>query len=210
MLKDAFTRLVQRHTDNGNAGIIWLELEKAYNAKGRYYHNLSHLENMYAHLLEVKEDVTDWDTLLFSLFYHDVVYNASRKDNEERSAALAVKRLTEIQYPESKTQLCATQIIATKYYEISENADTNLLTDADLSILGASRESYLQYCKNIRKEYSIYPDFLYNPSRKKVLVHFLEMEYIFKTQHFQQKFETRARENIAHEISLLQNLTLPM
>jgi predicted metal-dependent HD superfamily phosphohydrolase len=39
--------------------------------------------------------------------------------------------------------------------------------DADLSILGKDLDTYLAYTKMIRKEYSIYPDFLYKPGRKK-------------------------------------------
>jgi predicted metal-dependent HD superfamily phosphohydrolase len=203
-LKALYTSLALRYNTNENlAEELWQELEKAYGAKGRHYHNLIHLENMYAQLLEVKEHIADWDTLLFSLFYHDVIYNASKKDNEEKSAALAVKRLTEIQYPENKMQLCFEQIMATKKHEASSDPDTNYFIDADLSILGTSRENYLEYCKNIRKEYSIYPDFLYNPGRKKALVHFLEMRQIFKTPHFQEKYEADARENITYEITLL-------
>ncbi|MFP9099086.1 hypothetical protein ACLI09_08530 [Flavobacterium sp. RHBU_24] len=204
MLKEIFICLVQQHTDNGStAEIFWQELEKAYSAKGRHYHNLTHLENMYAELIGVKHEIADWDTLMLSLFYHDAVYNASKKDNEEKSAALAIKRLAEIQYPENKKQLCFEQIMATKRHDLSSDADTNYLIDADLAILGTSLESYLQYSKNIRNEYSIYPDFLYNPGRKKALAHFLDMEYIFKTPYFQEKYETTARQNIAFEITLL-------
>ncbi len=47
--------------------------------------------------------------------------------------------------------------------------DINYLLDADLSVLGKDRETYLVYTQMIRKEYSIYPDFLYKPGRKKFL-----------------------------------------
>ena len=55
----------------------------------------------------------------------------------------------------------------------------------------------------IRKEYSIYPDFLYNPGRKKALEHFLEHKFIFQTEEFRTQYETKARENIKREIELL-------
>lgn len=204
MLNDVFINLVLRHSDNSNAALVlWQEIEKAYTTKGRHYHNLTHLENMYAQLLDVKQHIADWDTLLFSLFYHDVVYNAAKKDNEEKSAALAVKRLTEINYPAEKTVLCFAQIIATKKHGESTEADTNFFTDADLSILGAPLAQYEAYGAAVRKEYSIYPDFLYKPGRKKALQHFLEMGHIYKTTHFQEKLEAGARANIAYEIAKL-------
>lgn len=55
------------------------------------------------------------------------------------------------------------------------------------------------YTKQIRKEYSIYPDFLYKPGRKKVLEHFLQLENIFKTDYFKTKYEVQARKNIESE-----------
>ncbi|MDX2245424.1 MAG: hypothetical protein SF052_01505 [Bacteroidia bacterium] len=83
---------------------------------------------------------------------------------------------------------------------MSPDNDTNLFTDADLSILGQKREIYHAYSTNVRKEYAIYPDILYNPGRKKVLQHFLAMEQIFKTPHFQEKYEAQARANLEEEL----------
>lgn len=80
---------------------------------------------------------------------------------------------------------------------------TNYLLDVDLSVLGKDTQTYLGYTKQIRKEYSIYPDFLYNLGRKKVLQHFLELENIFKTEDFRDKYESQARKNIEFEISIL-------
>ncbi len=61
--------------------------------------------------------------------------------------------------------------------------------DADLSILGQDLEIYLGYTREIRKEYSIYPDVLYKPGRKKVLRYFLDLESIFKTDYSKEKYE---------------------
>jgi predicted metal-dependent HD superfamily phosphohydrolase len=93
-------------------------------------------------------------------------------------------------------------ILATKEHQRSDD-ETNLFTDADLSVLGADRETYLLYVQQIRAEYSIYPDILYNPGRKKVLEHFLNMENIFKTNEFRTKYESAARKNLEAEIRLL-------
>lgn len=95
------------------------------------------------------------------------------------------------------------QILATKSHKKSDDEDTNFLLDADLSILGKSPQVYLEYTKQIRKEYSIYPDFLYKPGRKKVLQHFLALENIFKTEYFKNKYESQARENIEFELRSL-------
>jgi predicted metal-dependent HD superfamily phosphohydrolase len=94
-------------------------------------------------------------------------------------------------------------IIATNGHEVSQNVDVNYFTDADLSILGAPPAEYEQYTKDVRKEYSIYPDILYKPGRKKVLKHFMEMPTLFKTEFFRNRLESQARSNIAWEMEAL-------
>ena len=57
--------------------------------------------------------------------------------------------------------------------------------------------------KNIRKEYAIYPDMLYNPGRKKVLQHFLTMDTIYKTAVYRDRYEQKAKENLQRELELI-------
>ena len=182
---------------------LWNEIEGAYSGKKRYYHNLQHLENMLRELSSCKSSIADYDTMIFALVYHDIVYKATAKDNEEKSADIAAKRLLEINYPIDKIELCRAHILATKSHHITSYNDINLFTDADLAILGYDWPYYTEYFKQVRKEYAIYPDFLYNPGRKKVLEHFLAMDSIFKTVIFKNKYEAVARLNIEKELALL-------
>jgi predicted metal-dependent HD superfamily phosphohydrolase len=182
---------------------LWEEIEAQYSEKGRHYHNLLHLENMFSELEEVKTNIVDFTSVSFSVFYHDIIYNASSKSNEEKSALKAKERLAELDLSQDTITVIYGQILATKLHQKSENEDTNYLLDADLSILGKNFEDYLAYTRMIRKEYSIYPDLLYKPGRKKVLKHFLELDSIFKTDYFKKKYEVQARSNIAAEIQLL-------
>ena len=204
MLKNIFIDLVKKfEIDDFKIGKLWVEIEKNYSNKKRFYHNLSHLDNLYLELLNVKNEIEDWDTLLFTLFYHDIIYKATSKENEEKSAELAKLRLNEIGFEEVKIKKCFEQILATKLHESSLNKDTNIFTDADLSILGQDWDLYSQYYKNVRKEYSVYPDFLYNPGRKKVLEHFITMPRIFKTDLFFERFEKKAKINLEKELLVL-------
>lgn len=204
MLKNIFISLVNKYaSDPTIAEKLWADIEKQYTSPKRYYHNLQHLQNMYTQLEECREQLLDWDTVMFSLFYHDIIYKATSKDNEEKSALAAIKALTAINYPKDKMRLCGEQILATKSHSLSPDNDTNLFTDADLSILGSDWDNYLEYNRQVRREYTIYPDLMYNPGRKKALQHFLDMENIFKTTHFKQNFEHQARTNLVAEIALI-------
>ncbi|REC76769.1 hypothetical protein DRF60_12805 [Chryseobacterium elymi] len=203
-LKGNFTDLCLHFTkDRSLIENLWHEIEKKYSRKNRYYHDLFHLQNMFMELESVKNRIEDFFTLSFSVFYHDVIYDASSKSNEERSASYAAERLHKMGLPQTIISKIEDQILATKSHQKSDDADTNYLLDADLSILGKDSVIYFDYTRKIRKEYALYPDLLYKPGRKKVLKHFLELESIFKTEHFKDKYEQQARENLAAELKLL-------
>jgi predicted metal-dependent HD superfamily phosphohydrolase len=203
-LKNQFDQLCSLFTEDQQLiNSLWKEIETKYSEKGRHYHNLLHLENMFSELKMVKSNISDFTAISFSVFYHDIIYDATSKTNEEKSAAKAEKRLAGLHLDKNKISIISEQILATKSHQRSDHEDTNYLLDADLSVLGKDFKTYLEYTQNIRKEYSIYPDFLYKPGRKKVLKHFLELESIFKTDYFKQKYEAQAKENIAGELQLL-------
>lgn len=205
MLTDTFLQLVSRYIkDHELANNLWLEVFTKYSEPKRQYHTIAHLEAMVSDLKEVKDQIADWDVVLFAVFYHDIIYKATSSSNEEDSAQLAKERLNEIGFPAEKIAKCAAMIMATKKHELSEDSDTNYLTDADLGILGKSSEDYQKYTEQIREEYSIYPDFMYTSGRKKALQHFLQMESIYKTGHFGKKYEAKAKANIQNELEELQ------
>ena len=182
---------------------LWAEIEKQYSHRSRRYHTLRHLEKMTAELEGVKEQIEDFEAIVFAIVYHDVVYKATKKDNEEKSAELARKRLTSLSYSSQAVERVAGHILATKSHHKSADNDTNLFTDADLSVLGAPWEAYQEYYQQIRKEYAIYPHLLYKPGRRKVLQHFLDLPAIFKTEAFHTRYEGQARENLFRELEML-------
>ncbi|MFZ4927531.1 hypothetical protein [Chryseobacterium sp. Mn2064] len=203
-LKDHFVQLCSPFTQN-QAFIfsLWKEIETKYAEKGRHYHNLLHLSSMFTELEEVKDQIINFPAISFAVFYHDIIYDATSKSNEEKSALTAEKRLKELGLATHEITLISEEILATKHHQKSDNGDINYLLDADLSILGKDWSIYSNYTQNIRKEYSIYPDLLYKPGRKKVLNHFLDRESIFKTDYFKEQYEEQAKKNIDAELSLL-------
>lgn len=205
MLHDCFLQLLSGYTtDARQTDELWREIKAHYTGKNRYYHTLDHLEHMYQQLRSCQTLIEDWDTVLFSLFYHDIVYNPLQQDNEEQSAALAAQRLQALSYPEQKIARCWTQILATKRHQQEADTDANYFTDADLSVLGSSWDLYSQYATNVRKEYAVYPDLIYKKGRASVLQHFLQMERIYKTPYFYEHFEEQARQNLLAELKQLQ------
>jgi predicted metal-dependent HD superfamily phosphohydrolase len=118
---------------------------------------------------------------------------------------MADEMMAELNINPDKIKKVHEYILATKTHSGPADSDLSFFIDLDLSILGSSAETYNNYCKNVRKEYTWVPDMLYKPGRMKVLQHFLNMEKIFKTEVFYNLFETKARENLRAEIDAIDN-----
>ncbi len=182
---------------------LWSEIQTYHSAVNRFYHNLHHLVFMLEKAESFKRNIICFDTFLFSIFYHDIIYDINRQDNEYQSSLKARECMTNLGVPEEQISKCMDQILATKDHEERKDPDTNLFTDIDLAILGEEWNVYEDYTKKIRLEYSIYPGDIYNSGRINVLKHFLDMEKIYKTSEFYNRCEKRARVNLEKEIELL-------
>ncbi|WP_128331739.1 hypothetical protein [Apibacter sp. HY039] len=179
---------------------LWVEIITKYSSPKRHYHTLTHVNHLIKELSEVKNQFSDWPIVVLSAFYHDFIYDTLRKNNEEKSANAARKKLILLGCSPEKIINCYNLILATQHHNDKGNNEINYFTDADLAILGSNEHLYLDYAKSIRKEYFIYPDIVYNSGRKKVITHFLEMSSIFKTEHFKLKYEIQARINLKNEL----------
>jgi predicted metal-dependent HD superfamily phosphohydrolase len=203
-LKTTFISIIKNYNQNIAKGAsLWTDIVTHYNSAQRHYHNLIHLNTLLHELTLLKPIIVDWNTIFFSLFYHDIIYDVQSKTNEEDSADYAAEVMSSLKIQDAMIEKCRLQILATKQHQSNGDHDTDLFTDADLSILGSEPETYKLYASQIRKEYAIYPDELYNPGRKNVLNHFLQMKRIYKTDHFFDKYVEKAKVNLLNEMDLL-------
>jgi predicted metal-dependent HD superfamily phosphohydrolase len=86
--------------------------------------------------------------------------------------------------------------MATRHDATPTDSDEQLLVDIDLSILGANRERFAEYDRQVRAEYSWVPGFIYNMKRKGVLKAFLARPSIYNTSYFRERYEQQARINL--------------
>lgn len=179
----------------------WIALQKAYSKKSRHYHNLNHIQEMITEFDINYAELKSPNEVLYAIFYHDVIYKATSKENELKSAEYAISILPA--KANIDKNLVYDMILATKLHQHNAVEDINWLIDFDLKILAKDWADYTIYFEQIRKEYHIYPDFMYKPGRKKALEHFLENEFIYQTEIYRIGYEKQARENIQREIDLL-------
>src|SRR5262249_56187631 len=175
-----------------------------YSARDRAYHSLSHIQSLLSLSESLSDRIQNRDALYFAIWFHDVIYDTKRSDNEEKSAEFAEEALASLGVPEQTVAITREMILATKHHRADDLSwDMKAFLDLDTSILGAPENIYKEYSRAIRKEYSWVPGFLYRKGRVKVLNDFLDRESIYQTEEIWAKYETQARHNIAEEISAL-------
>ena len=202
---DMFQQEFQRTIQQAGAAEEKIEallsaIAEQYSAPERWYHNLSHLEQIMLQLLAVKDRIQNWTAVVLATAYHDYVYDPLRTDNEEESAVRAEHDLSEV-VDANCLALCLRMIRATKTHTHDADEDVNFFIDADLSILGAAAPEYLTYTRQIRKEYQQFADPVYRAGRITVIQRFLQRERIFSTSWFFKMYEAAARRNLQSELA---------
>ncbi len=185
--------------------VLWQDLQRAYEQPHRPYHNLVHLSNMLVLLDQQGDAVADPTAFEWAVWYHDLVYDVARADNEAQSA----QRMTEClqgHLPQVQLQRIQGHILATAGHKIRTNdPDEPLFLDVDLSILAAAPTVEQQYRIAIAQEYgTLYPPAIYQIGRQKVLANFLQRDQLFLTSGFRAPYEATARANLKHELHSLQ------
>jgi len=179
-------------------------LVEYYSARNRAYHTLSHIQSLLSMSEPLKDKFQNYDAVCFAIWFHDVIYNTKKSDNEEKSADFAEQALSSLGVSEQTITNVREMVLATKHHRGDNLSwDTKAFLDLDTAILGAPEEIYKEYSRAIRKEYSWVVSFLYRKGRMKVLNDFLERERIYFTEEIGSKFETQARDNISAEIRAL-------
>jgi len=191
------------HTSTPKVDPIWVlaNLDSVYSRPERAYHNKNHIEKGLDDWVLVQQYLKNPKELEIAWYFHDAVYEINAKDNEERSADLAANILTQSGVCCNSIQIVKKFILATKHDKIPDDLDSKYLADIDLSIFGRTEEEYDEYKRNIRKEYSVFPEPEYEAGRVIVLKHFIERPSIYLTDFFREKYEKKARENLGRELT---------
>jgi len=183
---------------------LFNSLVEYYSEKDRAYHDLSHIQLLLSLSESLSDKIQNRDAFYFAVWFHDVIYDTKRSDNEEKSAEFAAEALASLGVPKQTIAIVEEMILATKHHRAANLSwDMEAFLDLDTSILGAPQEIYKDYSQAIRKEYSWVPDSLYREGRMKVLNDFLGRERIYYTEEIGAKYEAQARRNIAEEIRAL-------
>ncbi|WP_299535433.1 hypothetical protein [uncultured Streptomyces sp.] len=170
----------------------------------RRYHTTAHLTAVLDRIDVLAGHAANPARVRLAAWFHDAVYRPDRTENEERSAALAERALSEAGVPADATSEVARLVRLTVTHAPEPgDRDGEVLCDADLAILASSPKEYAEYAAQVREEYGFVPDEAFREGRSAVLRQLLELPRLFRTPHGAREWEERARHNLATELELL-------
>ncbi|MET0892583.1 MAG: hypothetical protein ABWY01_03325 [Pseudoxanthomonas sp.] len=185
------------------------ELEAAYATPPRAYHHFGHVQDVLHHFAEVTigPGWTQPVEVYLAVLYHDAIYEASRRDNEARSAEFAMAEVSRW-LPEAgidAVRVAELINLTARHGQLSPDdfgqdgfsLDTRHFLDCDMAILGAAPEVFDSYDKGIAEEYKgQMPGFLFRLNRKRFLRSLLARERIYLSDWFHQRYDAQARDNL--------------
>lgn len=182
------------------AALVYALLDHLYETPKRAYHNIEHVAQCLDALSELDEQSTE---ARLALWFHDAVYIAGSDANERASAEFCRAYGAWLGFEEPTLDSAAEAILATMHDSTPRSDVASSVVDADLSILGATKDRYGSYARSIRVEWSHVPDAAFNAGRASVLRGFLDRSSIYHTARGQELYEDAARENLTNEIETL-------
>jgi predicted metal-dependent HD superfamily phosphohydrolase len=182
-----------------------------YEEGDRHYHTIDHVMYCLRKAREFFMDDEDYDfnpleqkVVELALVFHDISYDVTATNNEERSAAYARTSCRIMGYSEEFGEKVARAILDTKTH-LPVDEYGAFVCDADLAILAEPGREYEMYMEGLRKEYSVYTDLEWYGGRIAFLEKMLKRPRFFFLDT-NEKLNGVARQNMEAELELLQRL----
>lgn len=197
---------------------IYNMVKVEYSKSHRKYHNNGHILHMVTLLMgnisNFKLDDIQRDIIKTAIWFHDICYDIKNQDilNVLDSIDLFNKTVKNIEFfidnPEWKDEICLfiESTINHKPLSVKNKKMNEIFLELDLAILGEESDIYDDYRKNIREEFSVFPDRFYNETRIQILRKLYEQIDKNGFNYLDNIYNIRAKNNISNEIvELLRN-----
>lgn len=184
-------------------------LHAAYATPPRAYHGFDHVEAVLGRFEEVDAG-PGWHRpreAWLAVLYHDAVYVPGRRDNESRSAALAVDAIAHW-LPDAgidAARVARLIELTARHGQVApvelgvgpDAVDARHFLDCDMAILGAAAADFDAYDRGIAEEYrGRVPAWMFRRGRRKFLEALLASERIYLSDWFHVRLDAPARANL--------------
>lgn len=179
------------------------DLLQRYQEPHRRYHDVRHLAEMVTRLDELSPEGRASRVEHLAAWLHDAVWEGMAGQDEERSAVLGENCLAGV-VPDTEVAEVARLVRLTAGHTPQGGDEAGArVCDADLAILGSAPGRYQTSVRDIRLEYGRLSDDDWRGGRSQVVSTFLSHEHLFTSPAARDRFESRARENMRHELHRL-------
>jgi predicted metal-dependent HD superfamily phosphohydrolase len=184
-------------------------VQAAYAVPPRAYHNYAHVQEVLRHYQEVAHG-PGWnqpEEVRLAVLYHDAIYEAGRKDNEARSAQLALEHIARWLPDRGIDAARVAELInlTARHGALAPqdvDRDASLFLDCDMAILAADPAAFAAYDRGIAAEYrGQVPGWLFKLIRRRFLKALLGKERIFLSDWFHQRLVAQARINLRRAVT---------
>ena len=199
-LRASWQRMWSGIAASAGGDALYEEVVAHYSEGHRHYHSLQHLVECIRWLEAASALAQHPAEVEAALWFHDVICEPGRHDNEERSAWWARAALQGAGVPQESAVRVEHLVLATKHTAAPVSGDAQLLVDIDLAILGAEEPRFAEYEQQIRQEYASVPQAVFRQRRRAILRAFLDRPSIYSTGYFHAALEQRARANLGRAL----------
>ncbi len=175
-----------------------------YTEPSRHYHDVRHVVSMLDQAAEQERRFAYPDAVRLAVFFHDLIYEPAKNDNESRSAEDLRETLSETDVPGAIIEKAVVMILATNGHRPTSDSDANLFLDIDMSVLAAPWPDYVRYAEGVMREYTpVYGEAAYRKGRVDLFIRpTLSRGVVFLTDAYTPKTDA-ALENLAREEEIL-------
>lgn len=164
----------------------------------RHYHTLRHVEYMLKHVEDFRGvSHPDRNLVKWAIWFHDIIYDATRNDNEERSANVMADFMRAIGMPDEHIETMKWLILVTTHKGTPGTYLEEIICDLDLREFVSDRQ--YKNAEEVRLEFSHVSDEEYDEGRIKFLDWMLSKECIYHTDLYRETLEAQARQNLLKE-----------
>lgn len=161
-----FQSILDKYRIHADAATLLKKWEEPH----RFYHNTTHLHDL---LQQVEKDFKNGafderekEKLALTAFFHDIIYNPARQDNEEKSAAFFMDLCADKN--DRDIQDIYRAILDTKTHE-SNSPLSERFNKYDMNIVERDLDQLLQWEYGIYNEYKIFGNMVYKTGRLQFL-----------------------------------------
>jgi predicted metal-dependent HD superfamily phosphohydrolase len=189
--------------DSPTSRTEWAAVVEAWSEPHRRYHDLAHLAAVLGIVGELADAADDPDAVRLAAWYHDVVYDPQRPDNERVSAERARAGLRGLVDEARVAEVERLVLLTAGHDPAPDDANGAVLCDADLAVLASPPEAYATYASAVRAEYGHLSDEVFTAGRAAVLEQLLALPALYRLPAVAGQWTARARANLTAELSLL-------